>query len=488
MLKVRTLPFTSLLKSTMLGILIASVSLVAASAAIQNSIPSASGVYLGLPAEAGAVSTDSVNSVHTVQYFVYVEPPRPDLIPTPLQQVKDNVPADDVECDRRVLMTSPSGVPVCVLAGSVDVLKQRGFILPFEAPCGNHSVKQPRASEKTGVVSQDVLKIDGKAFVTTWQTTSPNESITIPVGNATGTYTVSWGDGSVSANVTGDQTHAYGEAGTYTVVITGDFEKIYLNNDSINAPKLQSIEQWGNISWASMDSAFNGASSMIYNATDIPDLSDVTDTSCMFAGAHYFNGDLSNWDVSGVTDMSGMFYSAGSFNGRLASWDVSGVTDMTSMFSGADSFNDNISPWDVSGVTDMSRMFRDASSFNGDLSPWDVSGVTNMSGMFHGARSFDTDLFGWDVSGVTDMSDMFHGASSFNSVISSWNVSGVTDMSGMLRGSSFNGDLSSWDVSGVTDMSGMLPSSSFNGDLSSWDVSGVTDMSGMFGGSKFIQR
>ena len=116
----------------MLGILIASVSLVAASAAIQNSIPSVSGVYLDLPAEAGAVSTDSTGSVHFVQYpgssFIpldaIVEP-----IPTsPLQQVKDRIPTDEVTCkDRRVLMLSPSGAPVCVFAKSVGALEQRGF-------------------------------------------------------------------------------------------------------------------------------------------------------------------------------------------------------------------------------------------------------------------------------------------------------------------------------------------------------------------------
>ena len=84
-----------------------------------------------------------------------------------------------------------------------------------------------------------------RPFVTTWKTTSPSESITIPVGNATGAYTVDWGDGSMSANVTGDQAHAYEDAGTYTVAITGNFERIYLNGDRNNAPRLKSIEQWG---------------------------------------------------------------------------------------------------------------------------------------------------------------------------------------------------------------------------------------------------
>ena len=56
-----------------------------------------------------------------------------------------------------------------------------------------------------------------------------------------------------------------------------------------------------------MNGAFSGARNMVYNATDTPDLSGVTDMSRMFRYTTAFNGDLSSWDVSAVTDMSGMF-------------------------------------------------------------------------------------------------------------------------------------------------------------------------------------
>ena len=367
------------------------------------------------------------------------------------------------------------------------------------------------------------IKTDDQSFVTTWQTASPNELITIPVGNATGAYTVDWGDGSMSANVTGDQSHVYRNAGTYTVAITDGFERIYLNGDLDNAAKLKSIEQWGDISWTSMGSAFNGASSMIYNAADIPDLSGVTDMSCMFADAIRFDGDISGWDVSNVRDMSCMFATLHYFNhvtlgdesrndilygfdiagifsdralsdaglprtwstifsGDISGWDVSGVRDMSRMFYYANSFNGDLSGWDVSGVRDMSRMFYYANSFNGDLSGWDVSGVMDMDGMFGAAHAFEGDLSEWDVSGVMDMSYMFYSDKSFNGDLSGWDVSGVTDMGGMFyQAASFSGDISGWDVSGVRDMSEMfIRAASFNGDLSGWDVSGVTDMGGMF--------
>ena len=403
---------------------------------------------------------------------------------TPLKQIRDMVPADEVACDdHRTLMLSPSGMPACVFTESTKALERRGFALPPEVPCGDLSTKQSEALEKAKMTGgSDAAKTGDRPFVTTWKVISPNESITIPVGNAAGAYTINWGDGSTSAHVTGDQTHVYCDAGTYTVAITGDFEQIYINDDPDNAFKLLTIEQWGDVSWTSMNSAFYGARNMIYNATDIPNLSGVTDMYAMFASIDSFNSDLSDWNVSGVTDMSAMFASIDSFNSDLSDWNVSGVTDMYAMFASTDSFNGDISTWNVSGVKDMSYMFGDADSFNGDLSDWDVSGVVGMVGMFQDADSFNGDLSDWDVSGVVGMKSMFQDADSFNGDLSDWDVSGVVGMKSMFQDAdSFNGDLSDWDVSGVVGMKSMFQDAdSFNGDLSDWDVSGVMDMSYMF--------
>ena len=426
-LEVRTFLSASLSKSTILGILMWSVSLVAVSAAIHDSIQSASGVYLDLPAGDGAVSADSMGSVQVVQYLQSST-----TVPTPLQQIKDMVPAGAVECnDGRVLRVLPSGNPVCVFVRPPDVLERRGFAPPPEVPCGVLSAKQLGTSEKTAGT--------GRPFVTTWGTISQYESITIPVGNATGTYAVDWGDGSTSANVTGDQSHMYCDAGIYTVSITGDFEQIHLNGDPVNAPKLRSIEQWGDASWTSMDSAFYGARTMAYNADDVPDMSGVTDMSCMFAAAIYFDGDISDWDASDVKSMPCTFVaksfindafldyhshhiSRPVFNPDVSDWDVSGVKDMSYMFYGANSFSSDLSDWDVSGVKDMSYMFGGAGSFNGDISGWNVSGVKNMSGMFKNVGSFNGDISTWDVSGVTRMSSMFQDADSFAQNMGRWYI------------------------------------------------------------------
>ena len=329
-------------------------------------------------------------------------------------------------------------------------------------------------------ITVDEMRDSAGDFVTTWRTSAANQDLTIPVHTgSTYNYTVIWDDGSNSTH-TGAAVHTYADAGDHKVRIYGTFPGIHLDGNS-DASKLVSIDQWGSNPWATMDGAFAGATNMVYNATDIPDLSRVTNMYSMFYNARAFNGNISGWNVSGVTNMGAMFDSASAFNGNISGWDVSGVTDMEYMFDSASAFNGTISGWNVSKVTDMNNMFADADSFNGNISGWDVSGVTDMDSMFTGSN-FNQPLNDWNVSSVADMSLMFSDADSFNGDISNWNVSSVTDMRHMFRNAdSFNGTISGWNVSGVTDMRHMFRNAdSFNGNISGWDVSKVTNMINMF--------
>ncbi len=366
--------------------------------------------------------------------------------------------------------------------------------IPAEAVQDMHGNRMDAVSDMPLDIVQDNMELGFAAaasanaasfgandFVTTWQTTTGNETITIDVDGHTGTYTVNWGDGTSATTHSGNANHTYATAGSYNVSISGDFQRIRTGADATNAAKLTALVQWGNMSWSSMEESFKYASYMQYKAADTPDLARVTDMDYMFNSAYYFSADLSSWDVSKVTSMRGTFESASSFRGNISTWDVSGVTDMSYMFHSARQFNGNISAWDVSSVTNMSRMFVYVSAFNADLTTWDVSSVTDMQSMFFGA-SFRGNISTWDVSSVTDMYSMFYSARLFNGNISKWNVSSVTDMSYMFYDTRlFNGNISKWNVSSVTDMSHMFHRAiAFNGSLSSWDVSGVTDMSHMF--------
>ncbi|MCB0494783.1 MAG: BspA family leucine-rich repeat surface protein [Cyclobacteriaceae bacterium] len=316
-------------------------------------------------------------------------------------------------------------------------------------------------------------------FITTWQTTTTSESITIPTNGPGYDYTVDWGDGTIENNFTGDASHIYTSGGTYTVKISGDFPQIFFNNVG-DKDKILTIEQWGNIAWTSMFRSFFGCSNLNVNATDAPDLSGVNNLSYMFQGASSLTADLNNWDVSTITQMNQTFAGAINFNGDITSWDVSNVVDMVGMFFQTP-FNQPIGNWNVGNVTTMLSMFKEA-SFNKDISNWDVSSVTKFDQMFGQNVDFNQPIDGWDVSSATTMSQMFRGASSFNQPLNSWNVANVNNMYEMFYlASSFNQPINNWNVGQVTTMKGMFYiATSFDQDLSGWDITSVTNMQDIF--------
>ncbi|GAB5527168.1 MAG: hypothetical protein Roseis2KO_50400 [Roseivirga sp.] len=323
---------------------------------------------------------------------------------------------------------------------------------------------------------------DPSAFVTTWRTDEASEKVQIRTNDDNGEnydYTVDWGDGRIDSNRSGDATHTYANPGTYTVIITGDFPRLFLAALQDVPQRLMSVEQWGTGKWSSFKQAFQEAHNMQINATDIPDLTNVVDMSEAFSGAWSLNYDFAGWDVSEVKDMYRMFNNCYSLEGGLSTWNVGDVTDMQQMLNQTRVFKGDLSNWDVGNVTNMKQMFG-SSTFNGDISGWDVSKVTDMSLMFI-AADFDGDISNWNVGQVQDMRSMF-AASSFSGDLSGWDVSSVTDMSSMFSlDEEFNSDLSGWDVSNVVSMNSMFADAeSFNADISSWDVSNATEIYFMF--------
>ncbi|MEP0985692.1 LamG-like jellyroll fold domain-containing protein, partial [Ekhidna sp.] len=267
-------------------------------------------------------------------------------------------------------------------------------------------------------------------FVTRWVTS--DGQITIPTTGGGYNYSVEWNnitnaginEGFIDGR-TGDYTITGMENGsTYEVIIRGAFPRIYFNNTG-DKDKIQSIEQWGNISWTFFQSAFYGCTNVTYNATDAPDLTGVSGLGSMFRNASSFNAtDLTSWDVSGINDMGLMFSGATAFAGDVSSWDVSNVVTMTELFRDLPSFNSDISGWVTTSASNMLGMFQGSSSFNRDLSGWDLNGVGNTSFMFFNASSFDQDLSLWDVTTISNMTNMLSNTATsvanYDAILNGW--------------------------------------------------------------------
>ncbi|MCH5720375.1 BspA family leucine-rich repeat surface protein [Niabella hibiscisoli] len=268
-------------------------------------------------------------------------------------------------------------------------------------------------------------------FITKWRFTAATTQIDFLAGTA-GVVNYTWAHGASSGSGSFN-TGAFG-----AVTITGinlpanteltlqiepaNFRRFFIRNNANSRDGLRDISQWGTVPWSTMQAAFAGAPNLNISATDVPDLTNVTNMAEMFSASSSVNGPA-----------------------NIGSWNTANVTNMSFMFSGATAFNQPLNNWNVSNVMNMQNMFYVAASFNQPLNNWSVSNVTNMQNMFYGASSFNQPLNNWNTGNVTDMSYMFHQAFAFNQPIGNWDVRKVTTFSNMLVNAiAFNQNLGNW--------------------------------------------
>lgn len=335
---------------------------------------------------------------------------------------------------------------------------------------------------------------NGQDFVTSWTFSSAASQIQFSA-LTTGSVNYTWVASPSGNGGTGSFTKTSSGAVTLSglTIAAGDvvtlamepamLRRFYINNGP-DKDKLTDVIQWGAVSWSSMNSAFYGCTNLNISATDIPNLSGVTDMSSMFNSCTNLTGpaNMNSWNTSSVKNMNSMFYSATSFNQNIGPWSTALVTNMDGLFRNASSFNQNIGAWNTSLVTNMRTMFMDATSFNQNIGSWNTSSVTKMDHMFHNTSSFNQNIGAWNTSLVNDMTYMFQDATTFNQNIGAWNTSSVTSMSTMFYGAvSFNQNIGGWNVSQVTAMTNMFRNATaFNQDISAWNTSATTDMNSMF--------
>lgn len=276
-----------------------------------------------------------------------------------------------------------------------------------------------------------------REFITTWKTdnpgTSSSTSITIPTTGGGYNYDVDWNNDGVydELGITGNVTHDFGTAGSYTIRIRGAFPRIYFNNGG-DRRKLLDISQWGSIAWSSMGSAFYGCENLNITSTDVPDLNLVTDMSYMFANCPVLNSpsNIGSWNTATVTKMNYLFSYASAFNQPIGNWNTAAVTTMYSMFYYAVAFNQPIGNWNTSAVTTMSVMFAGAYSFNQPIGNWNTSAVANMSTMFQNALSFNQYLGNWTLKSGVVMNFMLNNCgmscSNYSATLIGWSNNPAT--------------------------------------------------------------
>ena len=368
-------------------------------------------------------------------------------------------------------------------------------------------------------------------MITVWQTTTDNETITLPLGNSyLHDFTVDWGDSS-SSEVTSwddpDRTHTYATAGTYTVTISGKLEKFSFAGVG-DKDKLLEVIDFGATGVKSMWESFEGASNLHSFAGG--------KTPQLHLAAEAFEStpsltalDFSTWDTSNVTNFARFLKNAdGLVNIDVSPLDTSAALTMTEMFSDMDKIESlDLSSFNTSNVTSMKLMFDfddgglELTALTSlDISSFDFSNVQDMSWMFHEARTLANlvmpasinssnvttmqrtfeeletltalDLSEFDTENVQRMDRLFYGSQNLAFDVGSFNTSNVTTMQETFRlaRTPQNLNLSGFNTSNVTNMSSMFDNAdnltSLN--LSSFDTSNVLNMYRMFYGMDSLQQ
>ena len=141
------------------------------------------------------------------------------------------------------------------------------------------------------------------AFITEWLTTSPNESITLPLysyGASSYNCTVYWGDGTsstITSEYDADKIHIYATPGTYRIYITGTCEG-WSFNSSGDRLKIIKIISWGANSGACKFDGFNFFRNAFYGCSNLTDLGTgsilASGSGCTYEGFIYAFADCSS--------------------------------------------------------------------------------------------------------------------------------------------------------------------------------------------------
>ncbi len=378
------------------------------------------------------------------------------------------------------------------VTGLIEGTTYHVAVFEYNQDCGTNR------NYKTGSPLTSNFVASERPFITEWITT--DGTLTIPTTGGGYNYTVSYrelpaGGVTVLTGQTGNVTlSSLTNGSTYEVSITGTFPRIHFGGSTaVNAAKIRNIKQWGSVQWTSMEQAFGlspnfGCYNLNSNATDVPNLTNVSSLQEMFFRCFVFNGgNIANWNTQNITTMSNMF--AGltgfslAFNQPISTWNTSNVTNMQFMFGFATLFNQSIGTWNTANVTDMSGMFL-KSAFNQPIGTWNTGNVTEMGAMFTANPVFNQPISTWNTANVTSMIGMFgnlynsqgSGATAFNQPIGTWNTANVILMRDMFRdATAFNQPLSMWNTDNVTNMSNMFQNAtSFNQSLATWNVSNLS--------------
>jgi hypothetical protein len=217
-------------------------------------------------------------------------------------------------------------------------------------------------------------------YVMTWAIPS-TDAVTVPGRSGyTPDAQIYWQSTDAPLSVTAynddNLTHSYDAAGTYQIIITGDWPALYFNNAG-NKALIRSVESWGTgANWASLERAFFGCAGMTNGGPACPAMPSVTSLFYAWRGC---TGLTVAPDVSALTNVTELRAAWYGCSGLTAAPDVSALTNVTSLFYAWSGCTGLTAAPDVSALTKVTTLRAAWYGCYGLTAAPDVSALTNVT-------------------------------------------------------------------------------------------------------------
>jgi surface protein len=323
---------------------------------------------------------------------------------------------------------------------------------------------------------------------------------------AQGNYTVDWGDGSATENITSNTkaSHQYTYSSISSTVTSDGFKQVIVTVTPQAGQNLTMIDlqqtftrtnlgtsaqiPWLDIAIAGTNLTtikLTGSTSPTFNMGYLQRVNIVSSNLTSYASLFAFCVRLKNFTVntnSTITSTVSMFSSCSSLE-SVPLFDTSSVTNMSNMFANCLSL-ESVPLFNTSSVTTMNAMFANCINLK-SVPLFNTDVVTVMASMFDGCGSLHSvPLFNTPLLSMT--SSMFYACRSLESV-PLFNTSSVTTMSTMFTNCFSLESVPLFNTSSVTTMANMFESCLSLESVPLFNTSSVTTMSSMFSGCRSLE-
>jgi surface protein len=323
---------------------------------------------------------------------------------------------------------------------------------------------------------------------------------------AQGNYTVDWGDGSATENITSNTkaSHQYTYSSISSAVTSDGFKQVIVTVTPQAGQNLTMIDlqqtftrtnlttsaqiPWLDIAIAGTNLTtikLTGSTSPTFNMGYLQRVNIVSSNLTSYASLFAFCVRLKNFTInsnSTITNTSSMFRNCYSLE-SVPLFDTQSVTNMSNMFDSCKAL-ESVPLFNTQSVTDMTSMFDECFALK-SVPLFNTQFVTNMTSMFGNCLSLRSVPF-FTISSVTNMTNMFNGCSALESV-PLFNTQSVTGMGAMFYNCSSLQSVPLFNTSSVTGMSSMFSGCSALESVPLFSTQSVTLMNSMFLGCSSLE-